>query len=148
MLLPSFLFAVGAFARKHSGRTLGQHLIGTALLLHRAGCPEHVVVAGALHSIYGTNAFKAQTLDQKDRPQIAQVFGARAERLAWLFGTINRPRGLEDGKPVDWRTKRPVEISDDELMELRLIEAANLIEQGASIDRFPLIRAAWKKEAA
>jgi hypothetical protein len=68
---------------------------------------------------------------------IRELFGDRAERLAWLFSQINRPKGLESGDVRDWKTGEPVEIADDDLRDLKLIEIANLIDNGAQLSKYP-----------
>lgn len=128
--LKKVLKALKADEIKHSGRTLYDHLIGVHDMLQSANCDEHVCLAGAAHSLYGTNAFKRVTIPHTMRHALVKVIGPRAERLAWLFSTINRPRAIEDGDNED----------------LMLIEAANLLEQGGSLDKWPHIRAAWERQ--
>lgn len=140
--LVDFLTAKGAFQTKHSGRRLGDHLLNTFELLIENKAPKTVAIAGGLHSIYGTNAFKQITTS--DRTEIQQHFGETTERLAYLFSIINRPKGLEDGHPKHWQTGEDVFVSPEELHYLCLIEAANLKEQRISLLRYPCINNAWK----
>jgi len=131
---------VGAFKKQHNkrmGLTLGEHLVNTYDDLKRMGVEEEVALAGGLHSIYGTNAFRSQTVRAEHRPVIRQLFGERAEHLAWTFSHINRPQGLESGDIRDWRTSEPVELSADDLRDLRLIEVANLRDNGAKLTKYP-----------
>lgn len=128
--LKKILKATGADKARHSGRTLYDHLIGTHDMLQAAGCEEHVCLAGAAHSLYGTNVYKRVTIPHSMRHALVRIIGPRAEALAWTFGSINRPRAIEDG--------------DDE--ELMLLEFANLAEQGADVRRFPKICAAWERQ--
>ena len=139
--LRNWLIDVGAYDQRHSGRSLGHHLMGTFYLLQKAGCDEQVCVAGALHSIYGTSAFHKATLRESDREKLARFLGAKAERLAWLFGHLDRPRCLEDGTAM---------VGPEDLRDLRLIEAANLIEQKGTkrLEKFPNIRAVWEEQRA
>jgi hypothetical protein len=129
-----FLVRLGADRKSHSGRTLLEHLKGTAALLEGWGCAPEVCVAGLFHSIYGTNAFRFRTLPLDARAPLVQLIGPAAERLAHLFCTCDRPAAIVaaassgclpdrlDGaaRPVDAGTVR-------QLLE---IECANLIEQG------------------
>lgn len=145
MLLTDFLTEIGAFDTKHSGRTLGDHLLGTYELLREFGCPEHVCLAGGIHSVYGTAAFKTQTIGFADREKVAAIFGADAERLAYLFCVASRPKGLEQSDLFDHRTGEPLDVLSEELLALRLIEAANLIEQDSGLDHLPVIQRTLEK---
>ena len=134
---------LGAFKTQHNrrmGLTLGEHLINTYDDLKRLGAEEEVALAGGLHSVYGTNAFRKQSLGADQRPVIRGLFGERAERLAWLFSRINRPRCFEGETLVDWRTKEPVEVSERDIRDLKLIEAANLSDNGSDLSNYPNLR--------
>lgn len=139
-LLAAFLKTVGAFQTRHSGKTLGHHLLGTYALLADAGCDEETCLAGGLHSIYGTDRFQHQTCDPAaDHQRIAALFGKRAEELAYLFyETSPRTKKIERGDIAGSGTARA----------LRLIEAANLVEQNgeAALDRWPRIAAVWRQQ--
>jgi hypothetical protein len=119
------------------GLTLGEHLTNTYDDLIRMGVEEEVALAGGLHSIYGTNNFKFSVVGPDQRPVIRGLFGERSERLAWLFCTINRPQGLESGLTLNWKTKEPVSVSPEDLRDLRLIEVANLRDNGAKLTNYP-----------
>jgi hypothetical protein len=143
--LRAFLEVQGCFAVGHSGRTLGTHLMNTCELVISLGGGASAALAGGLHSIYGTNAFDKTTLPYAARAEIAARFGARAEYLAYLFSRINRPRDIETGLTADRKTRARIEISADDLHDLRLIEAANLLEQGYDLTRFPTIEALTRR---
>ena len=136
-LLFTALKRVGAFLKmlwSHVGWTLGEHLMNTYDDLLRMGADEDVALGGGLHSIYGTNSFKKMTLTTDQRPVIAGLFGERAEQLAWDFSRINRPAGLESGDVRDYRTGEKLEV---DLEALRLIEVANLIDNGVKLAKYP-----------
>jgi hypothetical protein len=139
--LTDILVLVGANVTPHSGRSLLHHLIGTYDLLQEWGCGEQVCLAGGLHSIYGTNVFRKQSLHESARCAIRNLLGSEAEELAWLFGSLNRPRAIEDGIGFDRGDNSKIIINGLILPKLRLIEAANLIEQGAKLDGWPKIMA-------
>lgn len=141
--LRAFLTDRGAFEVGHTGRMLGDHLMATYDILRAAGCPEHVCLGGGLHSVYGTNAFRRATILPDERAAVQSAFGYEAEGLAYLFSVLDRPLGLESGAPVRYRTKEPVPLLPEQLVALRLIEAANLIEQEEALDRFPVIAKVW-----
>ncbi len=133
---------LGVFRKMHNshiGRTLGEHLINTYDDLIRMGAEEDVALGGGLHSIYGTNAFKNVTVAPEQRPIIQGLFGERAERLAWLFSRANRPKGLEDGSPVDYETQEPLDLTEQELDDLKMIEVANLLDNGVKLTKYPTL---------
>lgn len=130
----------------HSNRTLDKHLENTKKLLDGYDIPEYVKVAAGIHSIYGTNSFETSTFNiETDRTKIQSMYGVDAESLAYLFCTINRPIGLEQGLVKNWRTNQVIEVTAQELEYLQLIEAANLIEQRASLESCPEIYKTWAK---
>jgi len=146
-----FLVGEGAFRTLHDRRTrasLGEHLLGTFDLLAARRCSGAVCTAGALHSIYGTNVFRHATVQptRARRDAIGREFGWRAERLAYLFHTCSRPHDLERGALVS-RTPGLV-WSERDLHDLRMIEGANLAEQGHSFSRFPTIGAIWARASS
>jgi hypothetical protein len=138
--LISFLQQTGTDSTKHTGRSLMDHLVGTYDILKEWKCTESVCIAGGLHSIYGTNVFTKQSLSEKDRPMVRRKFGIEAERLAWLFGILNRPKAIENGFGIDRRNSCEIILSKNDIFRLRFIEAANLIEQGFSLDSWPNIK--------
>lgn len=131
---------LGAFRKMHNshvGRTLGEHLVNTYDDLLRMGADEDVALGGGLHSIYGTNAFKQVTVAPDQRHIIRGLFGERPELLAWLFSRINRPAGLETGNLLDYETGQFIHVSEQELEDLRLIEVANLLDNGVKLSKYP-----------
>jgi hypothetical protein len=141
--LDDFLIEVGADSTPHSGRTLREHLLGTFDLLSKWQCSEIVCLAGGLHSIYGTNVFKKKTLSGSAREHVKALFGQDVERLAWLFGSLYRPFVIEHGTDFLKKSNSSSQLFDPpKLKKLRLIEAANLLEQKGSLSRWPNIRKA------
>jgi hypothetical protein len=113
----TFLISLDANKVRHSGRTLFDHLKGVHDLLRDWDNEHHVCMAGLFHSIYGTNTFKHQSLN--DRGKLIQMIGLKAELLVHYFSTKDRPffESIEDKK-----VRR-------DLLE---IEAANLLEQNGN----------------
>ena len=141
-LLFTALKRLGVFRKMHQshiGRTLGEHLVNTYDDLLRMGADEDVALGGGLHSIYGTNIFQTVTVRPDQRPIIAGLFGERAERLAWVFSRINRPAGLETGNLLDYETGQFILVTEQELEDLRLIEVANLIDNGVKLSQYPTL---------
>lgn len=146
-----FLVAIGAFKTLHDAKTgasLGEHLMGTFNLLVSRRCAGTVCAAGALHSVYGTTVFRFTLIQptREGRETVWRAFGRRAEHLAYLFHCCKRPDDIESGMLVS-RTGTVV-WSQRDVIELRLVEAANMLEQGYSLDRFPTIAAAWQRATA
>ena len=154
----ALLQSLGAFSLPHypaSCRSLGEHLLSTAALLRCAGADDSLCAAGALHSVYGTSSFARAVVSSRDegRARVAGAAGQRAERLAFLFCALDRPRCLlavaslaEEGAELALR--RPggasVHVSREEVEALLLIEAANLLEQDDEL----LLRVAAAPEGA
>lgn len=111
---------------RYPGRTLYLHLVGTHALLEAWGRPERVCHGGLFHSIYGTNKFRKWAWPISDRQPIQDLIGEPAERLAYIFALSNRPLVWCDGRSARF------DLSDEDLRDLREIEAANLMEQGSN----------------
>lgn len=118
-LLTEFLTEIGANALPHKRGSLADHLIRTYHLLKAVGAGDILALAGGLHSVYGTNAFKYNLLEDGNR-LIASRFGSEVDRLVRLFSIQDRPNTLEnpDGS-----------LDDLDLFLLRCIECANLHDQ-------------------
>lgn len=131
-----FVTALGAHKTKHSGRTLAFHLLNTYDILKANGYDQVTCSAGALHSIFGTNAFKTQTLTIQDRAQVVNVIGEEATKLVELFHYIKRPGALESALAnsttvVEANVGNPITLTEIQLNRLCAIEAANLSDQKA-----------------
>jgi len=163
-----FFSARHAFETKHTERqgkvrSLGAHLLGTYDILNEACCTRAVCIAGALHSVYGTNKFKTITLNAtpKHRSEIIREFGFDVERLMFLFHICTRPYDINSGilterfgqPDVTVGQGRPkgrilVATTLSEVQSLRLIEAANLLDQGSDITRWSTIQQVWNQQVA
>ena len=106
----------------HSGRLLSDHLINVYRLLKEEGHSEEVCDAGLFHSIYGTEAYKQSSVE--DRNLVCTIIGNEAERLVHLFCTLPFPREESFAKVED-------EIISAQLLS---IHAANEKEQGEPMD--------------
>jgi hypothetical protein len=149
--LCAFLEREGAFEKIHhrsTGTTLGAHLIGTFDLLRDARCFADVCAAGALHSIYGTFIYRSATVlpTQQRRDAVAAAFGSRAEHLAYLFHASQRPVDLERGQLICRADAADFTWSERDLRDLRLIEAANRIDQGCAFDTLPVVHKVWLEQ--
>jgi SM-20-related protein len=127
-LLVAFLKQIGADKRAHKNGTLADHLIRTYHLIKSNGFNDILALAGGLHSVYGTNVFKDKVLEKSDTI-LKDRFGSEVDRIVKMFSEINRPSCLEnpDGS-----------LSDLDLFLLRVIECANLYDQGElTADKYP-----------
>lgn len=97
----------------HSGRTLQDHLNGTANILRYWKCSNDVVNAGLYHSVYGTSIYK--NVATTKREEIIALIGEYAESLVYTFCNTNGSKLLHF---IENRNK-----------ELILVECANIMEQ-------------------
>lgn len=118
-LLTEFLTDLGAHKIPHKRGTLADHLIRTYHLLKEVGAGDILALAGGLHSVYGTNVFKYNLLNQGNTI-ISTQFGSEVERLVKLFSEQDRPNTLETPNGS---------LNDLDLFLLRCIECANLHDQ-------------------
>ncbi len=139
-----FLRATGADDVGHSGRSLFDHLFGTYMLLQEWASAEHVCRAGLFHSVYGTQHFRPQTVPLHARERVRVLIGEEAEYLAYAFCAIDRPRVLLLPQPetVPDRFGGVLVFTPKQWGNLRVIEAANLQEQGETSGRVRWLRAA------
>lgn len=153
--LSAFLVARGALGLGHQTGTLHDHLMRTFALLEGRGLDEAVSFAGGLHAVYGTNIFTHSLLTRESAgSEIAQKFGARAEELGHLFSILNRPVTLdapqalsEAGAVAMTRDGKELALPRAAFDALRMIEAANLLDQNA-LAKFPALAAAWSASPA
>ncbi|MEN8515119.1 DUF6817 domain-containing protein [Burkholderia sp. RS02] len=134
----SLLLQAGAGEIRHSGRTLFDHLVGTARCLAQWGCEEDVCAAGLFHSVYGTSSFRHGLLAMSDRPALRLRIGQTAEQLVFLFCRAARAHGfleaLDAGMVRDRGGMTTYEVSRRTAQQLLLVELANLYEQRAALD--------------
>lgn len=128
--LDALLTKLGAQRVTHSGRTLKMHLWGTFRLLADSGYPKDVCLGGLFHSIYGTNFLKTQITG--DRLLIRNAIGENAERYAYLFSTILRPKCWKiEGNQWPTVSNTEIDVTEQDQIVLKAIEKANLEEQRA-----------------
>jgi hypothetical protein len=118
-LLVPFLEEIGATKKPHKRGSLADHLIRVYHILKGVGAGDILALAGGLHSVYGTKAYKNKVLP-KDSTKVRDTFGPEVDRLVRLFSAADRPNALEnpDGS-----------LDDLDLFLLRSIECANLYDQ-------------------
>lgn len=117
----SFLTEIGCQELPHSGRTLYDHLKGTASILEDNNRPNYEVKAGLFHSIYGTEIYSKSKKIKITRDSVRQIIGNRAEQLAYIFcDTEDSGRKIIQGDML---------VSKSIIESLRWIEYANVLEQ-------------------
>lgn len=147
--LSAFLRRAGAAEYGHKSGSLHDHLVRTFSLLEERRFGESVCFGGGLHSIYGTNAYGLAVLSPLDRTAVAEEFGARAEELASLFSTLERPQTLESPRElteeaavVELREGQTMSLPRDMFDDLRKIECANLADQN-ELSKHETLSAIW-----
>lgn len=107
------------------------HLVGTRRTLARWGERQALCDAGLLHSAYGTEYFEFDSPATRD--EVRDVVGAEAERIAWLWCTIERDHiDVSVPSAPNRHTGDTIELSEQELADLATLWAADTVEQ---IDR-------------
>lgn len=81
---------LGAGEFAHLNGTLAEHLHGTAALLSEWGADAILCRAGLFHAAYGTAGFAQAMAPLSLRPHIAELLGADAERLVYLYCCCDR----------------------------------------------------------
>jgi hypothetical protein len=147
--IQKFLTLLGTDKVKHSGRTLWTHLLNVYDILKEAGYSQDICSAGGLHSIYGTNAFKHQSLTLEQSDIVAKLIGVEAEALVRLFHSVKRPNTIEsalknNNTQVELNTGETRTLTQNELNSICAIEAANLSDQ-KSLNKYPHIAAFLRK---
>lgn len=148
----NFLMELETHKTPHGRRNLARHSLCVYDLLKIANQDTATCLAGAFHSIFGTNSFKTTTLPQEEKARLTEVVGEEAADLCELFGTIQRPLTLETAlresicEVTKADTGESVAITEKQLHSLIMIECANLFDQGLlDIKRFPRLRKYWEK---
>lgn len=130
-----FLQANGCREIPHAnGKNLLEHLLATAELLHSWDLSDSVVLAGMLHSVYGTSAFKRPQVLKIERDVVLQNFGQECESLVHLFSILDRRlfwscSGLPPQYIYHHRTQEKMAISNEDWVRLLHILLANFIDQ-------------------
>ena len=124
---------LGTHAHAHTGRTLFDHLLGTARLLESWGNPPEVCLAGLYHSIYGTQSYRVSSLELTERDRVRDLIGERGEWLAYLFCVTDRSSFFSEAgtSPVRLRDRvheATIDVRAEDLTALLEIEVANYLE--------------------
>jgi hypothetical protein len=118
----------------HFGRPLTEHLVETSRWLEKWGNPSSISLAGAFHSIYGTEEFRQKTLPLDRRDDVRVLIGEEAEALVYLFCLADRHSLFSQTSTDPFEIPLPslgqsTEVSRDTYTALIEIEAANIVDQ-------------------
>lgn len=134
--LTDFLLDQGVEAIGHTNKTYMGHLLGVYRLMKANDCSEEVCQAGMFHSIYGTELFQGFKLPLERRPQIRDLIGERAEKLAYINCAMNRAsfdKAVEekraDHRVLDRLTAQEIELSGEEFDDLCRVHLYDWLEQ-------------------
>ena len=144
LALISFLRSEGAEPKRHAGRrSLLDHLVGTYEIVRRWKQPAQLQHAALIHSLYGTDLYRQQSISPSRRGDVITIAGGEAERLAHLFCAM--PRDLLFGGTHLWTRDVATSLNGKdqppatraELDALVLLHMANLAEQARAEDGSP-----------
>jgi SM-20-related protein len=128
-----FLQSCEGIDRQHSGTRLLDHLLAVGAKLGEWGCREAIRRAGQFHSIYGTPSFRHKTVSLRRREEVRELIGEEAERLAFLFSTLQTREFLagvmQDLAGESSELSDSDEHSAGEKLDLLHIFTANWLEQ-------------------
>jgi hypothetical protein len=132
--LRSYLDQIGVAGVPHTRHSLMAHLTGTYEQLALLNLPEHVVVAGLFHSVYGTEGFPHPAVPLARRDEIRALIGDEAERLAYRYCALSfasLQQSVEEGRPVleDRFEGGPMPLTKPEFEELLWVKLADAIAQ-------------------
>ena len=116
----------------HSQGTLIDHLQQTYELLKQWNNPNYVCLAGLFHSIYGTQIYKKQSLELKQRNIIKEAIGIEAEYLVYLFCIMHRGyfyNNLRSNELINSQDGTHILICEKTKRNLCEILVANELEQ-------------------
>lgn len=136
----------------HKAGTFRHHLVGVTRSLTQWQQPRDVRLLGLLHSVYGNAFVDLVKFDaDRERGRLAEVIGAGAEELVYLFCTMSRTQLVQralaldiatDGSmELDWRGT-PRRLEAPAVAAFLVVSMADTIEQWFSwqddiFSRFP-----------
>lgn len=138
--LKSSLVELGATKVAHLDGDLLTHMVNVYNNLNRFAQPEHVMLAGLFHGIYGTHALHSSdvfVLPEGKRERVREIIGADAERLLYNFcvmtyeslGKSLRRVLKPDGQPDLWDrcTGKRLDVNREDFNELLWVKLADLL---------------------
>ncbi|CAM3856105.1 DUF6817 domain-containing protein [Parendozoicomonas haliclonae] len=135
---------LGAGDFSHLNGSLMSHLKGTEAILNAWGATETLKISGLFHAAYGTSGFDQNMVSLDRRSDIANLIGAEAEELVYLYCSCDRsyvyPQ-FGSSHPVEFKDRfnnSTFSLSDAELESFCELTAANELELATSSDDFKL----------
>jgi hypothetical protein len=133
---------LGAGEFAHLNGPLIDHLLGTEALLRQWQASDEICRAGLYHAAYGTAGFASQLLPITLRGQIADLIGADAELLVYLYCACDRDRfyprigTAEQMRFINRFDGQEIELSMVQLCALCEITLANELQLAAESEAF------------
>lgn len=129
----TYLANKGATNIRHIRGSLLDHLTRVEETLKKWDAPEHVQLAGLFHSVFGTDHFKKELLEEADMEQVRLLIGEKAAHLVSLFSGIERFSFSSKRIPGSYSvfnkdTKTVIPLTKEETSELLHILLANAID--------------------
>lgn len=124
---------------EHAGHPLLEQPTNTRQLLADWGNRVDVCDAGLFHSVYGTESFLPPDL----RPQVVELIGTDAERVAWLFGrrtdaSFAANEGRHERFTLEDRfTGETLALAEADWRALCEVFTAHALAQKAGVDSVP-----------
>jgi hypothetical protein len=138
--LRASLAELGTTKVAHLDGDLLEHMTNVYRSLGRMGRPEHVMLAGLFHGIYGTHALQGTqvfALSDDRRDEVRALIGERAERIVYGFcvmtyeslGKSVRNMMRPGGTPElhNRRTDSPLEVTAEEFTDILWLKFADLL---------------------
>lgn len=134
----ALLRTCGAHRRPHSGRSLLDHLVGTADILMSWDEAPWVVNAGLIHSVYGSSTGSSRgLLSCEGRPVVAAVVGSEAEEIAYVLSMRSRgaleSRAATGIRTLALRDGSTTELSPEQWRAIAAVYVSNLVEQAPRV---------------
>jgi hypothetical protein len=153
--LTDYLVGLGTASVAHTRNNFLAHLIGVYRYMEARGCTKELSRAGMFHSIYGTESFQGFKLPLERRPEVRELIGERAERLAYLNCAMDRAsfdRAVEEEgetyRFIDRLTGEEVVLSVADFDDLCRIHLYDWLEQVPRSQRWDYRRRAYRRMAA
>ncbi len=152
--LTDFLVALGTDKVPHTNEVFLAHLIGVYRDMQAWGCDDELCRAGMFHSIYGTEKFKAFSLPLDRRPEVRELIGDRAERLAYFNSAMDRSSfdraAMQEGdsyRIIDRLNGEEIELGRAEFDDLCRVHLCDWLEQVPRSQQWDYRRDAYRRLA-
>ena len=152
--MTDFFRSLGADEIGHTDKTYLAHAIGVYRDLEEWGCDEELCQAGMFHSIYGTQKFQKFALPLERRPELCDLIGARAERIAFVNCVMDRPSfdraAAQPSGPyqvLDRLSGQVIDLTSEEMDDLCRVHLCDWLEQVPRSKEWDYRRAGYRTMA-